>query len=50
MTIERANEIITKYFPKENLQFVLIGKADEIRDEIKKYGKVTEKKIIDDEF
>ena len=38
MTIEKANEIIAKYFPKENLQFVLIGKADEIRDKVKKYG------------
>ena len=36
MTFEKANEIIAKYFPKENLQFVLIGKADEIRDKVKK--------------
>jgi predicted Zn-dependent peptidase len=50
MTIEKANEIIAKYFPKENLQFVLVGKADEIRDKVKKYGKVTEKKIADDGF
>ncbi|MCH7723850.1 MAG: Z-ring formation inhibitor MciZ [Bacteroidetes bacterium] len=32
------------------MQFVLIGKADEIRDKIKKYGEVTEKKITDDGF
>lgn len=50
MTIEKAKEIIAKYFPKENLQFVLIGKADEIRDKVNKYGKVTEKKITDDGF
>ena len=50
MTIERANEIIAKYFPKENLQFVLIGKADEIRDKVKKYGEVIEKNIEDDGF
>ena len=50
MTVEKANEIITKYFPKENLQFVLIGKADEIRDKVKKYGEVTEKNIEDDGF
>jgi hypothetical protein len=50
MTVEKANEIITKYFPKENLQFVLIGKADEIKDIVKKYGEVTEKKITDDGF
>ncbi len=50
MTVEKANEIIAKYFPKENLQFVLVGKADEIRDKVKKYGEVTEKKITDDGF
>jgi predicted Zn-dependent peptidase len=50
MTVENANEIITKYFPKENLQFVLIGKADEIKDKVNKYGEVTEKKITDDGF
>jgi predicted Zn-dependent peptidase len=50
MSVEKANEIIAKYFPKENLQFVLVGKADEIRDKVKKYGEVTEKKITDDGF
>ena len=50
MTVEGAKEIIAKYFPKENLQFVLVGKADEIRDAVKKYGKVTEKNIKDDGF
>jgi zinc protease len=45
MTVESANEIIKKYFPKDNLQFVLIGKADEIRNIAKKYGKVIEKNI-----
>ena len=50
MTIERANEIISKYFPKENLQFVLIGKADEIKDKVKKYGEVIEKNIEEDGF
>ena len=50
MTVDKAKEIIAKYFPKDNLQFVLVGKADEIRDKIKKYGEVTEKKITDDGF
>lgn len=50
MTVEKANEIIKKYFPKDNLQFVLIGKADEIRDIAKKYGKVIEKNISEDGF
>ncbi|HEY7751513.1 MAG TPA: insulinase family protein, partial [Ignavibacteriaceae bacterium] len=50
MTIEDAKNIIAKYFPKENLQFVLIGKADEIRDDVKKYGKITEKNLSEDGF
>ncbi len=45
MTVKRAGEIVGKYFPKENLQFVLIGKASEIRDKVKKYGEITEKDI-----
>lgn len=50
MTLERAREIIGKYFPAENLQFVLIGKAAEIRDGVKKYGEITEKDIKADSF
>ncbi|NNG27361.1 MAG: insulinase family protein, partial [Ignavibacteriaceae bacterium] len=50
MTVDKAKELIAKYFPKENLQFVLIGKADEIRDQVKKYGEVVEKSIEDDGF
>jgi len=50
LTVEKANELIKKYFPKENLQFVLIGKADVIRDKVAKYGKVTEKSIEEDEY
>ena len=50
LTVDKANELIKKYFPMENLQFVLIGKADEIRDVIAKYGKVTEKSIEEDSY
>ena len=50
MTIEGANEIAKKYFPKEDLQYVIIGKASEIRDKVKKYGEVIEKNIVDDGF
>lgn len=50
MTIENAKEIITKYFPKENLQFVIIGKADEIRNIVSKYGAVKEKNIEEDGY
>ncbi|MBE0572937.1 MAG: insulinase family protein [Ignavibacteriaceae bacterium] len=50
LTVERANELIKNYFPKENLQFVLIGKADEIKDIVAKYGKVIEKSIEEDSY
>lgn len=50
LTVEKANEIITRYFPKENLQFVLIGKADEIRDIAKKYGNVKERNLNEDGY
>jgi predicted Zn-dependent peptidase len=45
MTVQKAKEIIKKYFSNDNLQFVLIGKASEIRDKVKKYGEITEKEI-----
>jgi predicted Zn-dependent peptidase len=50
MTIDDAKNIIAKYFPKENLQFVLIGKSSEIKDAVKKYGKISEKSIEEDSY
>jgi predicted Zn-dependent peptidase len=50
LTIEKASELINKYFPKDNLQFVMIGKADGIKDKVLKYGKITEKNIDEDEY
>jgi zinc protease len=50
LTIEKSNELIKKYFPKENLQLVMIGKADEIRTIAAKYGTVTEKNIDEDSY
>jgi len=47
LTDEKANEIIKTYFPKDNLQFVLIGKASELKDKVSKYGEVIEKEIKD---
>ena len=35
MTVNKANEIAKKYFPKENLQFVIVGKSSEIKDLVK---------------
>ncbi|MBU1819907.1 MAG: insulinase family protein [Bacteroidetes bacterium] len=50
LTVAQANEMVKKYFPKENLQFVVVGKADEIRDKVKKYGTLTEKEIKNEGF
>jgi predicted Zn-dependent peptidase len=50
LTTTQAKDIIANYFPKDKLQFVLIGKADEIREQVKKYGEITEKQIKADGF
>ena len=50
LTVAKTRQIIDQYFPKNNLQFVLIGKADAIRDKVKKYGTLTEKEIKADGF
>ena len=50
LTVAKTRQIIDQYFPKHNLQFVLIGKADAIRDKVKKYGAITEKEIKADGF
>ena len=50
LDVAKAKTIVQKYFPKDNLQFVLIGKAEEIREQVKKYGKLYEKEIKEQEF
>lgn len=50
LTSAKTKEIINKYFPKDNLQFVLVGKADEIKKIAEKYGPVTVKEIKADGF
>ena len=44
LDLAKSKEIIEKYFPKDNLQFTVIGKADTISEMLKKYGDV---KVID---
>ncbi len=46
----KAGEIIEKYFPKDKLQLVLIGKASEIKAIAAKYGELIEKEIIEDGY
>jgi predicted Zn-dependent peptidase len=48
VTITKAEDIVKKYFPKDNLQFVLIGKSSDIKTIASKYGAVTEVQIKDD--
>lgn len=50
LTLAKAKEVISKYYPKDKLQFVLIGKASEIEPKIGKYGEVVKKEIKDDGF
>ncbi len=45
LNLDKAKEIITKYFPTDKLQFVLVGKSAEIKKIAEKYGKVTEVEI-----
>jgi predicted Zn-dependent peptidase len=50
ITVEKAREVIARHFPKDNLQFVLIGKAAAIRGQVRKYGELSEKDIKRDGF
>lgn len=50
LTVEKANQLVRKYFPKENLQFVLIGKSSEIKEQASAYGNLIEKEISEDGF
>jgi len=48
LDLAKANQIIAKYFPKDKLQFVLIGKSVDIEKIAEKYGKVINVEINDD--
>lgn len=45
LDLQKANQIIARYFPKNNFQFVLVGKSADIKKIAEKYGKVTEVNI-----
>ena len=45
LTLEKANQIIATYFPKDNFQIVMVGKASEIKTIAEKYGPVTQTEI-----
>jgi zinc protease len=46
-TTAGARSIIQRYFPRENLVFVLIGKASEIQASLRKYAPQMERREID---
>jgi predicted Zn-dependent peptidase len=48
LTVEKAKEIIARYFPKDKLQFVMVGKSADIKKIAEKYGPVTEVQIKED--
>ena len=48
LDLVKVNQIIAKYFPKDKLQFVLIGKSDEIKSIAGKYGKVINAEISEE--
>ena len=45
LTLDKAKQIIIKYFPKDKLQFVMVGKSSDIKKIVQKYGPVTEVQI-----
>jgi predicted Zn-dependent peptidase len=46
LTRADTQRIIKQYYPQENLAFVLIGKADEIKESVKKYAPQVETRDI----
>jgi len=50
LSVDKTKELIAKYFPKENLQFIIIGKKEFFGDQLDKYGKIVQKEITDEGF
>ncbi|MDO6618433.1 pitrilysin family protein [Shewanella sp. 6_MG-2023] len=47
LTLAETQRLINRYFPKDNLQYVLVGNAAQIADIAKEYGEVTKVNITD---
>ena len=41
VTLERANQVIKKYYDSSGLTFLLLGNAAKFKDDLKKYGKMS---------
>lgn len=50
LTPAKAKQLVDRHFPRNNLQMLLVGKADDIRKVAAKYGEVTELDISADGF
>jgi hypothetical protein len=48
LTTDRAKQIIAQYFPKDKLQFVMVGRSADIKKIAGKYGPVTEVQITEE--
>ena len=48
VSVAKAEEVVKKYFLKDKFQFVLIGKAADIKNIASKYGTVTQVQVSDD--
>ena len=48
LTVAKAKDIISRYFPKDKLQFVMVGKSADIKKIAEKYGPVTEVQLTED--
>jgi zinc protease len=48
LTLDKAKQIIATYFPTNKLQFVMVGKASEIKKIVAKYGTLSEAQIKED--
>ena len=50
LTLDKTQQLIDRYFPRKNLQFVLIGQADQIAKLASVYGEVVQIEITDPGF
>ena len=50
LTVDEARRVIDAVFPRENLQFVVVGQAAAIRDQVARYGELIEVDIMQEGF
>ncbi|MBT1063826.1 insulinase family protein [Bowmanella sp. Y26] len=49
LTVDKSQSLIEQYFPSQNLQFVVVGQAEIIKDWVKGYGQLQQVNIQDSE-